>query len=146
MASGSEGFASLEEAADAIAAYNPHRPRPSNLEGLKKNLRLRDDGRWHWHYDPRFINAVRIPKEMASVPGGPAAEAARKIGGFGTPTLLVRGKMSDIVDPEHVEELLEMIPHAESVDVSGAGHMVAGDSNDLFNDSIIDFLNRNLKG
>lgn len=146
MASGSEGFASLEDAADAIAAYNPHRPRPSNLEGLKKNLRLREDGRWHWHYDPRFINAVRIPKEMTSVPGGPAAEAARKIGAFGTPTLLVRGKMSDIVDPEHVQELLEMIPHAESVDVSGAGHMVAGDSNDLFNDSIIDFLKRNLKG
>ncbi|HEX9505334.1 MAG TPA: alpha/beta fold hydrolase, partial [Acidimicrobiia bacterium] len=29
-----DGFGSLEEVADAIAAYNPHRPRPSDLSGL----------------------------------------------------------------------------------------------------------------
>ena len=50
-----DGFASLEEAADAIAVYNPHRPRPSDLSGLAKNLRQRDDGRWVWHWDPRFV-------------------------------------------------------------------------------------------
>src|SRR3546814_4198659 len=42
------GFASLEEAADAISAYNPHRPRPKDLSGLAKNLRQHEDGRWHW--------------------------------------------------------------------------------------------------
>ncbi|HTW10622.1 MAG TPA: alpha/beta fold hydrolase, partial [Acidimicrobiales bacterium] len=40
-----EGFGSLEEAADAVAAYLPHRRRPGNLEGLRKNLRS-VDGRW----------------------------------------------------------------------------------------------------
>src|SRR6516162_8216050 len=50
-----DGFASLEEVADAIAAYNPHRPRPTNLGGLSKNLRQRGDGRWYWHWDPAFI-------------------------------------------------------------------------------------------
>lgn len=30
------GFASIEEASDAVAAYNPHRPRPSNPQGLMK--------------------------------------------------------------------------------------------------------------
>ena len=49
------GFASLDEVADAIQRYNPHRPRPSNLEGLKKNLRQHADGRWYWHWDPAFI-------------------------------------------------------------------------------------------
>ena len=48
------GFDSLEQAADAIAAYLPHRPRPRSTEGLKKNLRLRD-GRWYWHWDPAFL-------------------------------------------------------------------------------------------
>ena len=49
------GFGSLEEVADAVAAYNPHRPRPTDLSGLKKNVRQRDDGRWVWHWDPRFM-------------------------------------------------------------------------------------------
>ena len=35
-----EGFATIDEAADAVAEYLPHRPRPKNNEGLKKNLRL----------------------------------------------------------------------------------------------------------
>src|SRR5277367_4027704 len=50
-----EGFAAVEEAADAVAAYNPHRPRPKNVSGLMKNLRLRADGRLHWHWDPAFL-------------------------------------------------------------------------------------------
>ena len=54
-----DGFASLDEVADAVAAYNPHRPRPTDLSGLKKNVRQRDDGRWVWHWDPRFIRGIR---------------------------------------------------------------------------------------
>ena len=50
-----EGFASLEEAADAVAAYREHRARPSDLAGLAKNLRRGDDGRWRWHWDPKFL-------------------------------------------------------------------------------------------
>ena len=48
------GFESLEEAADAVAEYLPHRRKPRSPEGLKKNLRLRD-GRWYWHWDPAFL-------------------------------------------------------------------------------------------
>ena len=58
------GFASLDEVADAIAAYNPHRPRPTDLSGLQKNVRLRDDGRWYWHWDPRFM--TQSPDETRS--------------------------------------------------------------------------------
>ena len=50
-----DGFADLEEVADAVAAYNPHRPRPKDLSGLRKNVRQRDDGRWYWHWDPPFL-------------------------------------------------------------------------------------------
>ena len=56
------------------------------------------------------------------------------------PTLLVRGRMSDIVSEQGARELQELIPHAQVVDVAGAGHMVAGDKNDLFNDAIVTFL------
>ncbi|MCO7237564.1 alpha/beta hydrolase, partial [Cobetia sp. Dlab-2-U] len=53
-----EGFESLEQAADVIAKYLPHRPRPDDLEGLRKNLRQGEDGRWRWHWDPAFITGV----------------------------------------------------------------------------------------
>ena len=49
------GFASIEEAADAVAAYLPHRPRPKDLTGLRRNLRQRASGRWYWHLGPEIF-------------------------------------------------------------------------------------------
>ena len=56
------------------------------------------------------------------------------------PTLLVRGGSSDVVSPEGARELQQLIPHAELFDVQDAGHMVAGDRNDVFSDAVIKFL------
>ena len=52
----------------------------------------------------------------------------------------MRGRISDLLSEEGAQELLELVPHAQLVDVAGAGHMVAGDRNDLFNDAIVEFL------
>ena len=139
MSGGMDGFATLEDAADAIAAFIPNRPRPKDVSGLRKNLRQRD-GRWYWHWDPVFLSG------RAGIDGQPgiidhdrlAAAAARVT----IPTLLVRGRMSDIVSDEGVRELQQLVPHAEVVDVDGAGHMVAGDRNDAFNDAVIEFIER----
>jgi pimeloyl-ACP methyl ester carboxylesterase len=130
-----DGFASLEEAADAIAAYNPHRPRPKDLSGLRKNLRLGDDGRWRWHWDPAFM-ASRDPAEPPREhrDADLAAEALR------IPTLLVRGRMSDMLSEEGVRVFLGQVPHAKYADITDAGHMVAGDRNDVFCDAVLDFL------
>ncbi len=136
------GFGSLDEVADAVAAYNPHRPRPSDLSGLKKNVRLRDDGRWVWHWDPRFMSGKlgsRDETRASLVHQESLSEAARAIT---VPVLLVRGRVSDLLSEEGARDLLELVPHAEYVDVEGAGHMVAGDKNDLFNDAIVEFLDR----
>jgi pimeloyl-ACP methyl ester carboxylesterase len=135
-----DGFESLEQVADAIGAYNPHRPRPKNLDGLKKNLRQRADGRWMWHWDPRFVSGrFGSPDETRStlVDGDRLQRAARKLT---IPTLLVRGRMSDLLSEEGARELLELVPHAKLADVAGAGHMVAGDRNDAFNDAVVEFL------
>jgi pimeloyl-ACP methyl ester carboxylesterase len=56
------------------------------------------------------------------------------------PALLVRGRMSDLLSEEGAQEFLRLVPHARMVDVSGAGHMVAGDRNDAFNDAVVSFL------
>jgi non-heme chloroperoxidase len=49
------GFGSLEEVADAIAVYRPSQSRQRNLGGLAKNVRLDNDGRYRWHWDPNFL-------------------------------------------------------------------------------------------
>jgi pimeloyl-ACP methyl ester carboxylesterase len=135
-----DGFASLEEAADAIAAYNPHRPRPSNLSGLAKNLRQRDDGRWVWHWDPQFvIGKFGSDDETRSSVIDPARlEGA--VDALTIPTLLVRGRSSDLLSEEGAQDFLARAPHAEFADVAGAGHMVAGDRNEVFNRAILGFL------
>ena len=133
------GFGSLDEVADAISAYNPHRPRPSDLSGLRKNLRQREDGRWAWHWDPRFITPPGgSPDETRGIVQPDRLKAAARA--LTVPTLLVRGKVSDLLSEEGARELLELVPHADFADVGGAGHMVAGDRNDLFNAAVIDFL------
>ena len=130
-----EGFASLEEAADVVAAYLPHRPRPRQLGGLTKSLRQGSDGRWRWHWDPRFLGGSRPPSDVANPPR--LAAAAR---GLTVPTLLVRGRMSDVLSEDGATDFLRLVPHARYVDVSEAGHMVAGDRNDLFTDAVVTFL------
>jgi peroxiredoxin len=60
----------------------------------------------------------------------------------GVPMLLVRGQVSDLVNQDRADEFLARFPAVEFVDVQGAGHMVAGDRNDLFADAVLNFLER----
>jgi pimeloyl-ACP methyl ester carboxylesterase len=135
-----DGFASLEEAADAVAAYQPHRRRDGNLDGLRKNLRQGDDGRWRWHWDPRLLKTwspERWDPERRVRTVARRLDAAR---GLTVPVLLVRGRMSDVVSEASAREFLEAVPHARYVDLAGAAHMVAGDRNDAFTGAVLDFL------
>jgi pimeloyl-ACP methyl ester carboxylesterase len=130
-----DGFGSLEEVADAIAAYQPHRQRARNLDGLAKNVRLGEDGRYRWHWDPRFRSGQRdLSQRQARL-----EECARSLT---LPTLLVRGGLSDILSEEGAASFLALCPHAEYVNVQGAAHMVAGDRNDIFAQAVIEFLRR----
>lgn len=132
-----EGFGSLEEASDAVAGYQPHRKRPKDLSGLAKNLRRGDDGRFRWHWDPAFVE-VMFERDTPQGPN-PMERAAERLT---TPTLLVRGKLSDLLSEAGAKRFLELAPHAEYVDITGAAHMVAGDANDHFTDAVAEFLGR----
>lgn len=135
------GFATLDDAADAIAAYQPHRPRPTDLSGLAKNLRLGEDGRWRWHWDPAFISMRTggTSEHARDAHHGELETIARRLA---LPVLLVRGRLSDLVTDAEVDDFLQMVPHAEYVDVAGAAHMIAGDKNDVFTDAVAEFLAR----
>jgi pimeloyl-ACP methyl ester carboxylesterase len=132
-----DGFGSIEEAAEAVAAYLPHRPRPRSHEGLRKNLRLHPDGRWRWHWDPRFLDGKRRLGPDPDKVEQRLVDAARRLA---IPTLLVRGASSELVQEAHAKDFLALVPHARYVDVSGARHMVAGDRNDQFAKAIEQFL------
>ena len=135
------GFDSLDEVADAIQEYNPHRRRPTDLDGLRTNLRRRGD-RWYWHWDPKFIDGTSAlpPVEVTEVDRLYAAVDA--ILRADVPMLLVRGQMSDLVTKERADEFVTRFPDIEFVDVGGAGHMVAGDRNDIFAGAVVEFLAR----
>jgi pimeloyl-ACP methyl ester carboxylesterase len=147
MSARPDGFATLDEAAEVIAAYNPHRERSASTEGLKKVLQ-EQGGRWMWRWDPRFITS-KAGELSGDDPAAVAArmermarqlhDAAAKVR---VPTLLVRGQQSDLVSEQSVKEFLDAVPHADFVDVSGTGHMVAGDDNDAFTDAVLAFLDR----
>jgi pimeloyl-ACP methyl ester carboxylesterase len=128
-----DGFESLEQAADAVAAYLPHRTKPRSPEGLKKNLRFRD-GRWYWHWDPALMTK----------PGDDPALRTEKIEaaaiGLRIPILLIRGKLSDVVSAEGVTDFLAKVPNAQLVEMSDAGHTAAGDDNDAFSAAVVEFV------
>jgi pimeloyl-ACP methyl ester carboxylesterase len=131
------GFDSLEAAADSIAAYLPHRPRPSDLSGLSKNLRLGDDGRYRWHWDPKFVTGVRGGRQGAS-----AEEFERRCREIDIPIHLIRGRMSELVSLDAAEAFVAKLKHGSFTDVADAGHMVAGDRNDVFLEAVVAFLDR----
>ncbi|MGH3594927.1 MAG: alpha/beta fold hydrolase, partial [Mycobacterium sp.] len=130
-----DGFSSLEEAADAVAAYLPYRTKPRSPEGLKRNLRLRD-GRWYWHWDPAFMTKPGDDPQLRT------EKFERAAMDLTIPVLLIRGKLSDVVSPEGVRHFLATVPNAEFVELSDAGHTAAGDDNDAFSDVVVGFVAR----
>jgi pimeloyl-ACP methyl ester carboxylesterase len=130
-----DGFDTLEEAADAIAGYLPHRPRPERLDGLSRNLRRKADGRWYWHWDPGFVRPQQgWDMERMNARLSAAACAVR------VPMMLVHGTNSEIVTAEGAERFCRMLPNAQVIPIEGAHHMVAGDDNDAFIDAMLPFL------
>ena len=130
-----DGFDTLEQAADAVAAYLPYRTKPRSPEGLKKNLRLRD-GRWYWHWDPAFMTKPGDDPELRTEKFEHAATSLT------IPVLLIRGKLSDVVSREGVQHFLTTVPNAEFVELPDAGHTAAGDDNDAFTEVVVNFVRR----
>lgn len=138
-----DGYDSIQDVADAVAAYLPYRARPATLEGLRKNLR-QVNGRWFWHWDPALLAAATdqpVQRNTLLDPARLGAAAAL----LRVPTLLVRGGESDVLSIEDARRFLQLVPHAEFATVAGAHHMVAGDDNVVFEDVLADFLERRVR-
>ena len=97
--------------------------------------RLAVNGKYVWHWDPA---------RRSSRPGAPdyRERLHKAADNLTLPVLLVRGGLSDVLSEEGAQSFLDQCPHAEYVNVSNAAHMVAGDRNDIFAESVIEFLFR----
>ncbi len=128
-----EGFDALAQAADVISAYLPHRPRKSE-QSLRALLREDGHGRWRWHWDPRLVAELARDSEQHQ---DALADAALQVK---CPLLLVSGGRSTLVTPQTVAEFLALVPHARHVQLPEATHMVAGDDNNAFTATVLDYL------
>lgn len=129
-----EGFDSLEHAAEIVAAYLPHRRKRKTAEELGELLHHGEDGRWRWHWDARLIDdlvrdSARHQDDIAN-----AARTLR------CPVLLISGGRSDLVSASTVEEFHDLVPHARHAHLPQATHMLAGDDNDAFTSTVLDYL------
>ncbi len=134
MRSGCSGFGSMEEASNAISEYLPYRQKPRDFAGLKKNLRLKHDGKYYWHWDPQFIDAISKDKIAYRKKLKSYANFVR------VPTLLIKGALSNVLTQNEVDDFLITIPHTEFVEIDKAAHMIAGDRNDIFANAVVRFL------
>jgi pimeloyl-ACP methyl ester carboxylesterase len=143
MRNGMKGFDSLDEAVAAVATYNPGRRTQAHPEGIRKNLRQRN-GRWYWHWDPRMLDGHDRPStDSPEISDKGAHNQARAFAAARTvtvPVLVVRGEQSNVVSSQGVQELLDLVPGSQSIEIEGAGHMVAGDDNTVFASGLMDFL------
>lgn len=129
-----DGFDSLQQAGDAIAAYLPHRSERKSPESLRGLLADHGDGRLRWHWDPRLLDEIVHDSERHQPLLMEAARAIR------VPTLLISGGASDIVSRATIDEFLALVPRARHVVVPDATHMVAGDDNLVFTRHVLQFL------
>ena len=129
-----EGFDSLDHAGEVIAAYQPQRRKRKSEQELQQLLHQGPDQRWRWHWDARLIDdlvrdSARHQDDIAN--------AARTLG---CPVLLISGGRSDLVSADTVEEFQSLVPHARHVHLPQATHMLAGDDNDTFTRTVLQYL------
>ena len=141
MSAKPEGYQSLEEVQEAVRGYLPHRKNIGSLNGLKKNLRKLPNGNYSWHWDPEML---KVWQSNTSDVTNKETEIflTNALVNLQVPALLVRGGISDVVSKEIVEELRTVAPNLEYVDVAKAGHMVAGDSNHVFTNALLAFIEK----
>jgi pimeloyl-ACP methyl ester carboxylesterase len=135
-----DGFASLDEAAAAVAAYLPQRGQRADHAALAERLQRGPDGRLRWRWDPALLATI-APLADAYRPR--IVAAARHVD---VPTLLVTGGRSDVTSDAGVAEFLRLVPDARHVVVADAAHTLAGDDNAAFAGAIEPFLDALIAG
>jgi non-heme chloroperoxidase len=131
-----EGFATVEMVGEAVVTFLG-RERPTDLARLERNLRRGDDGRWHWHWDPRFVTSRPASEEQLAEREERFRTAARALT---IPTLLIRAGRESLVSEEDARDFLAMVPHARYLNLVDADHPVSAETAHVFTEAVSSFL------
>ena len=130
-----EHFATLEEAVEYAAAFNPRRDPQLLRRSLSHSMRRLPDGQWTWKRDRRHLNpqfyADLVRTLRSLVPECPKIEC---------PTLVVRGADSDAFSEDEAAQFASLLSDGRSVTVTDSGHNVQGDNPDGLVNVLVSFL------
>lgn len=87
------------------------------LAMAKRTYRLSSNGRIVQDYDKKIAEPFRLPGGEVGIDLWPALAALSD-----TPTLIVRGELSDLLAPEAAAEMARRLNHAHVVTVANVGH------------------------
>ena len=105
-------YATREEAIDRYRVIPPSRRMDAQLlrRIAKLSVRLEEDGRWGFKFDPRWF----------AVPSRPPPDLGR----VRQPLLLLRGEESELLSPEGAAAFIDELADARLITIAGAGHHV----------------------
>jgi len=133
MRSSAVGFDTVEAAAAMVDRLRGTGPHP-NPQGIRRFLREGEHGRFYWRWDPRFVEDRFVRH------GGENGLFARAARALTVPTLLMHAEFSTVVSPDQVVTFRKEVPALKVEQIEGVGHMVTGDDNDVYADTLIRFF------
>jgi pimeloyl-ACP methyl ester carboxylesterase len=126
----------------------PHRAAAHLEYSLLHSLKPTAEGRWTWKQDNRGRRAVDAPKlskdEMKAALEARADAMWDDLKAIATPTLLMRGGISNVLALDAAESVAETMPDCRLVEIPGAGHRVQGDNPKDFAQELDSFLSATL--
>ena len=122
----SDVFDSREAAFERARKDNPIPPQAHQRKRVYESLMRTDDGSWTYRYDPALRDTSN-PRERTS-----AADGWKLVENINVPTLLLRGELSNILDRDVAEKMVDTLQDGKLVEIEGSGHPVPLDKPDEF--------------
>jgi len=113
----------------AEAVLSQYENNPAVLSFLLTNWRKADDGKWGWR-----LNFDVIESDYGSIAAGNEGNP------YLDEVLFLRGELSDYVQAEHRDQILNLFPKAQVRTIGGTGHWLHAEKPDMVARTIVKFL------
>ena len=133
-----EEFDSFEAAVEYMGKQNRFASDSALRRRLQYATKQLPNGKFVWRYDL----AIRAQRRQGAEtpPAAPAVDLWPVLAGIPCPTLVVRGRETDMLTREVAQRMERELPHGRLVEVPQAGHMVFEDNPDDFIAALREFL------
>ncbi len=133
-------FDTADSATSWLQAQNPRLSTRSDEEMeqmVKHRMKENWAGRWVFRHDSELYWIVD------DAPGWSKEDSKQvweQLASISCPTLVLRGKESDLLSHEAAGQIADAIPNATLAEVPGAGHSIHSEAPDLFREAVVGFL------